>query len=488
MRHNSQGFKKIPTAVGTRLPTAKEVVVEASIVLDDDYTYDYDETVQYYTGIAVLLFAGLGSAIYIAYGLWDKSPGPGYSIIWAGIYFTIAWFAVHKYFIGAAWKKHVENRLDSNVEKQVGCWARSLMWWNLSCAIAHVGLSIALFFLIGDTWPVRASLNHFEWKPVNASETRACSDNNVTCQVSVETTMVGKLYAEWIVFSFHMLSGVAHCVVYWEMVEKKCVVVPTLTPRIGSLYINALRNKMNPLRWFEYFFSASLMQVVIMLLTGYTDVWILALSASSIAITQVFGYASEVQVSQTTRFNLAFSEFKLAPFVAADIVVLIVVASIISGLPTLRNVLIIVIVLEFIYLVYAAREGLKWEPEKWFYYMCGWVSFSVPWIAVYYSFYDSISRSSTGPPDWVRVVVWSLVLLFASFAVVMGWYLYHSKDTFVSFYAENAYLMLSLVSKASLAFQLWYGLDQRSGRGLVPPDPTCNCTLRNLIKNITAGT
>ena len=50
---------------------------------------------------------------------------------------------------------------------------------------------------------------------------------------------------------------------------------------------------MQPMRWLEYFFSASLMQVVIQVLCGFTDVWMLSLCAVCIAITQVFGFTTE---------------------------------------------------------------------------------------------------------------------------------------------------------------------------------------------------
>lgn len=453
-----------------------------------DYVYSSEEKRLWRIGIVIILLGGIGGAIGIAYQLWGNAPGAGYSLIWAGIYLSVVWRAAHKLFIGKAWKRHVKKYLGTDTEgheRQVGCWAKSLARWNLACAIAHVSLSIALFFLIGDTWPVKGSIDHFAWEPIDPGETRACSNENVTCRVTVETTMVGELYAEWIVFAFHMLSGLAHVVVYIEMCENRLTATPK--PAESSLYMSSLLIKMNPLRWFEYFFSASLMQVVIMLLTGYTNVWILALSASAIAITQVFGYASEAQVSKSFRFGLDFTPVKLWPFLAVEALTLYVIGAVITGQPTLRTVIFLLASLEVVSALYAIAKSSTWQPEKWVYYMCGWISFSVPWVAVYYSFYDSIGRSGDGPPDWVRVVVWSLVLLFACFAIVMGWYLYRADDRYVSFYAENAYLVLSLVSKASLAFQLWYGLDQRSGRGLKPPDPTRNCTIEELIRNATTN-
>lgn len=453
-----------------------------------DYEYSREEQHKWIFGVLLIAVVGVGGSVGIAYQLWGNAPGAGYSLLWAGLFLSIIWIAAHKLFIGRAWTDHIKKYLGTNEEgqeRQVKCWAKSLARWNLACAIAHVSLSVALFFLIGDTWPVKASLDHFAWEPVDIGETRSCSNENVTCRVTVETTQVGELYAEWIVFAFHMLSGLAHVAVYLEMCENPLRVTPK--PPKESLYMSSLLIKMNPLRWFEYFFSASLMQVVIMLLTGYTNVWILALSASAIAITQVFGYASEAQVSKVFRSTLEFDDLVLWPFLLLESVVLFVIGGVITGQAEIQALILVLASVELLSAGYTYRQETAWQPEKWIYYMCGWISFSVPWVAVYYSFYDSIGRSGDGPPDWVRVVVWSLVLLFACFAVVMGWYLYNAGDRYVSFYAENAYLVLSLVSKASLAFQLWYGLDQRSGRGLVPPDPTKNCTLEQLIQNITAG-
>ena len=66
----------------------------------------------------------------------------------------------------------------------------------------------------------------------------------------------------------------------------------------------------------------------------------------------------------------------------------------------------------------------------------------------------------------------------------MAWYLKHWKLPFVSYWSEMGYLILSLVAKASLAFQLWYGLVQRENRGLEPPRPF---NVTDACNTITAG-
>ena len=127
--------------------------------------------------------------------------------------------------------------------------------------------------------------------------------------------------------------------------------------------------------------------------------------------------------------------------------------------------------IEFFAAIRAYSKSWQWQPEKWFYYIAGWFSFCVPWVAVYYSFYDAISMADPGPPDWVKVIIWSLVFLFAGFAGVMAYYLHNYTDPEVMYKSEFAYLVLSFVSKAALAWQLYYGLAGRKGR-LEPPDPT----------------
>ena len=140
-----------------------------------------------------------------------------------------------------------------------------------------------------------------------------------------------------------------------------------------------------------------------------------------------------------------------------------------------------------VYDVCYATSKSMWEPEKWLYYIIGWFTFIVPWLAVYYSFYDAIGASDPGPPSWVKVVVWSLVFLFAGFAAVMFYYLRNYKDPEVMYKSEFAYLILSFVSKAALAWQLYNGLSMREG-DLAPPDPTNqDCDLLGRLYNASCA-
>jgi len=170
---------------------------------------------------------------------------------------------------------------------------------------------------------------------------------------------------------------------------------------------------MNPGRWVEYFFSASIMQAVLLVMTGYTDVWVLSMSAVLMAITQVFGHTTE----------------------------------------------------QFLY--YADKAPLELHfTERWQFFFAGVVSFSPPWVAIYYSFLWSINNSDPGPPEWVKALIWTLVLTFASFAFVMVYYIRNYREKFISFKSERVYCVLSIFSKTLLTWQLYFGIFMRTERDL----------------------
>lgn len=277
---------------------------------------------------------------------------------------------------------------------------RRLALLNWAAAILHFGSGIAIAWLIirSSPWKVFATVRHVLWEPVNPSDAgQSCAD--VPCKIGVEEVVVGELYLEWIVFQFHTTSAMHHLVVAW------------LCP---DLYHRYLDNKMQPFRWVDYALSASTMQVVILVLCGFTDVWTLSLGAVAIATTQIFGHVIE----------------------------------------------------QVLFLGYDKLRCWSWI-ETWQYYLYGWVPFVTPWVAVYWSFYDSIARADPGPPDWVKGVVWSLLVAFACFAFNMAYYVSNYSDPFISYKAEVIYAWLSLIAKAALAWQLYYGAYGRSDRELV---------------------
>jgi len=289
---------------------------------------------------------------------------------------------------------------DDHKKRRQTEWKATIQKYNRICFALHLISASALFYLVygNPKWPVCATTPHFSWVPALVEdEGKSCRD--VACRVNVEYASVGRIPLEWLVCAFHMMSVFAH---FLNMVS--------------TMYTDWLVRRMNPGRWLEYFFSASIMQAVLLVMTGYTDVWLLSTSAVLMAITQVFGHTTE----------------------------------------------------QYLYAADKADKGLLdlHFAEKWQFFFAGVVSFSPPWVAIYYSFLWSIDNSDPGPPEWVKALIWTLVLTFASFAFVMVYYMRNYSEKFISFESERVYCILSIFSKTLLTWQLYFGIFMRTERDL----------------------
>jgi hypothetical protein len=166
------------------------------------------------------------------------------------------------------------------------------------------------------------------------------------------------------------------------------------TPARGWYERNVARG-VNPARWWEYSVSASLMVVLIAMLTGIRE---------AAALIALFGVNA---------------------------------AMILFGL-----------VMEHVNL---HRDRVDWRP-----FVFGCVAGAVPWIAIGTQLAVSESESN-GVPGFVVAIFVSLFALFNSFAVNM-WLQYRGRGRWRDpLFAERVYLVLSLVAKSALAWQVYAG-------------------------------
>lgn len=151
----------------------------------------------------------------------------------------------------------------------------------------------------------------------------------------------------------------------------------------------------NPARWWEYSVSASLMVVLIAMLAGVSElVALIALFAANAAMI-LFGLVQE-QVN-------------------------------------------------------VGRGDLDWRP-----FLYGCVIGSVPWIAITAQLIVS-TTDGDGVPGFVVAIFITLFLLFNTFAVNM-WLQYRGRGRWADpAFAERVYLILSLVAKSALAWQVYAG-------------------------------
>jgi len=149
-------------------------------------------------------------------------------------------------------------------------------------------------------------------------------------------------------------------------------------------------------RWFEYALSASTMMVAIALLVGVYDLASLLMIFALVAVMNLLGLIMEIH-NQTT------------------------------------------------------------ERTRWVGFVVGCLAGVVPWIAVALYFWAANNYGGGQIPAFVYGIYGSIFLFFNCFAVNM-WLQYRKVGAWRSYlYGEQAYIILSLVAKSALAWQVFAG-------------------------------
>jgi hypothetical protein len=160
-------------------------------------------------------------------------------------------------------------------------------------------------------------------------------------------------------------------------------------------YEASVARGINPARWWEYSISASLMVVLIAMLAGISELVALIVLFGANAAMILFGLVQE-QVN-------------------------------------------------------VDRDEVDWRP-----FVYGCVIGAVPWIAIAAQLILSAAEGN-GVPGFVVAIFFTLFLLFNSFAVNM-WLQYRGRGRWADpVFAERVYLILSLVAKSALAWQVYAG-------------------------------
>ncbi|QBX54499.1 hypothetical protein EXE58_02790 [Nocardioides seonyuensis] len=160
-------------------------------------------------------------------------------------------------------------------------------------------------------------------------------------------------------------------------------------------YVGDLSRRINRARWVEYSLSSSLMMVVIAQLVGIADITALLAIVGVNASMILFGWLQEK---------------------------------------------------------YEEPGGGGWLPF-WF----GCIAGAVPWIAVVVYVIAPQSPSDASPPGFVYAIVVSLFVFFNIFALNQ-WLQYRAKGRWADYlFGETIYIVLSLVAKSLLAWQVFGG-------------------------------
>lgn len=160
-------------------------------------------------------------------------------------------------------------------------------------------------------------------------------------------------------------------------------------------YVEDLKKGINVARWIEYSLSASIMIVAISLLVGIYDIMSLIMMFSLVAIMNLLGLVMEVH-NQTTK------------------------------------------------------------KTNWLSYWLGCLAGIIPWIVIAFYLWLGADNGSTAP-TFVYWIFVSIFVFFDSFAINMVLQYKKVAKWREYLYGERAYIILSLVAKSLLAWQVFAG-------------------------------
>lgn len=166
-------------------------------------------------------------------------------------------------------------------------------------------------------------------------------------------------------------------------------------PGLYEWYVSNLKKGANYARWIEYAFSSSLMIVIIALLVGVYDSMTLLLLFGLNAMMILFGWMMELHNQTTLKTN-------------------------------------------------------------WTSFLFGSIAGFIPWVVVALYLFNA-GEGDFKAPTFVYWIYFSIFLFFNSFAINMVLQ-YKKTGKWKSYlYGERAYIILSLVAKSLLAWQVWAG-------------------------------
>jgi len=287
------------------------------------------------------------------------------------------------------------------------------IYYNYFAIAGHLISAIAMMSLISgkNSLIIPYTESYLEWNNVrsnvscpigsrnfNTSDGKFCI-STVTKPVSCDSD--GDCYGvdlAWLIISFHLLSFVF---------QSTAALTNFTGPICGYKYNDMIQSGKNPLRFFEYSFSASIMLIAIAILNGVTDINLITSIAVLTSSCQLCG---------------------------------------------------------------AAVEFIDNVRIKWLLHLTAWLQFCWAYGIIGHAFFKSISAaedgSGTKPPTFVYIIVVLLFLLYSSFGFVQFYELMftnafirekccNNKNTINPYYKEISYVLLSLTAKLLLGWMIF---------------------------------
>jgi len=272
-----------------------------------------------------------------------------------------------------------------------GC--ASLFHVHIATCVLHFGGVVTAIVLIAvdEDWSVPVVTSYADWRQRDPTR-GGCDDRN--CFITpVFGEVPGRISLMGLVAAFHGLSFA------WQFF------VVCGVPGVREMYIEELKKQRNWLRWAEYGLSAPLMTIVIAIIFGVVDVYLLSVLAICTSGLQAFGYMQEIFSNIT---NLSDKKIRFFPIIV------------------------------------------------------GSAFFLAYWSVVGVAFTESVTSSRAKPPAGMTTAIWTTFFvmtgLFSCFAIVLAVDVVkrHERHIYDYVYIEGAYCILSATSKWALgALLIW---------------------------------
>jgi len=244
---------------------------------------------------------------------------------------------------------------------------QKLTRFNRLMAVLHLAqAALVIIFSTATTFPINLSFQQF---------------NPATSSLQLASRHLFDLRLAWIVAAFFLLSAAAH------------FYLGVFRPQ---RYARNLQNQVNPVRWYEYALSASIMMVAIAILAGMEDLASLLLVFGLTAVMNLCGLIME-------------------------------------------------------------RSNKPGKQTNWLSFWVGSLAGILPWLAVGLYFYGAESAAGTNIPTFVYWIYVSIFIFFNCFALNMVAQ-YKGRGKWKDYlYGERVYIILSLVAKSALSWQIFFG-------------------------------
>ncbi|MFN2273607.1 MAG: heliorhodopsin HeR [Anaerolineales bacterium] len=213
------------------------------------------------------------------------------------------------------------------------------------------------------------------------------------------------IFTNYLTFNAESRSLVPDPKLLYELPFGPAVAVFLLLSAVAHFYLGTIGNKsyvknlklgMNPIRFYEYALSSSLMIVLIGMLVGMWDLGSLILIFGLNAMMNLFGIMMELHNQKTERTN-------------------------------------------------------------WTAFIYGSIAGIIPWIVIMLYFLGAINSSDAKPPAFVYAIIPTIFVFFNIFAVNMVLQ-YKKVGRWADYlFGERVYIILSLAAKTALAWQIFAG-------------------------------